>query len=263
MSKVQNQDDKNSLKKLLLQGYLKIEQILAQLNLIQPVSITVTQITKDYKYIRLADVQLTSENLRWDKTSAKKGNTVALRLKAGSFQQAIKQQKENQNFEKINNHFKIFIAPFREYQNENKTGWRINKGVLAETFERHWENAGHLQNFPYIPLQDNDIESRGRRWLMYRASSGSDPFFTGPDTLYSQVKTTRAALVSNVNTIINSLYGLLALLNDTNISKDKVDKIFKQKEFKDFPQKIYSGLSTEVQSQLQETFQKKGFNLTS
>lgn len=236
ISEVKQKKLDEELIKCLFQAYQDIEEILHNLKLIRQVSFSLTSIEPSgdgtYNYIRLSNTKLTSDSFYLDQASSKNGATLAIRLKQESLKEQIKQAKVEDDFEKINAHFQLFIEPFVNYQKAatTTTQWRINKGVLAETFERHWQNQGHKNQNPLI-LNNSDIQSIGQRWWMYRLSSGSDPFFTGPDTIYSQVKNINAALVSNVNTIISALYGLLGILNPENIkniSETTLKKIFAQ-----------------------------------
>lgn len=61
----------------------------------------------------------------------------------------------------------------------------------------------------------NDLESKGARWQMYRLSSGNAAYYTGPDTLYAQVKNANASLIDNVNTVLNTMDALIQLFDNT------------------------------------------------
>jgi hypothetical protein len=67
-----------------------------------------------------------------------------------------------------------------------KKGANINHGVVREAFELHLENLHNsLEDSENYQFKNCRMESVGKRWILYRYASGSDPYFTGPDTMFS------------------------------------------------------------------------------
>lgn len=229
---VERSQSKEEFINLIVEAYNLITQLLYQLGQINHINTTITFIDDSYNYFRLDNMELTAEYVFLDKKADSKGGGYSLRLDMAKLN-AIKAQKNQQKTQAaIAAHFQAFIAPFVAYQKVAKTGWKINKGVMAETFERHLENIlhGSIESF-----ESNDFESVGTRWQMYKASSGSDPFFTGPDTQLAQVKNANASLVSDARTVINAIEGILKITDaEGNLTKKKneLDKIFKQAKTK-------------------------------
>ena len=214
------------LTEAIVDTYKGILNILAEIKIIDKVSFSISYISDNYQYARL-DGDLSLKNFSLQRTAASKGAKYAIRINQASLKEKIEEAKRNENFQKLNSHFQNYIQMFRDYEAQqiNGTRWKINKGVLAETFERHLENQGGTQIF-----NDADFESKGRRWTMYRQSSGSDPFWTGPDTKYAQVKTTKASLVSNIDTVVNALYGMIQMMKHPDkLNEEILNNIFKQK----------------------------------
>lgn len=214
------------LTEAIINTYKGILNILAEIEIIDKVSFSISYISDNYQYARL-DGNLSLENFSLQKTAKSKGAKYAIRINQATLKQQIEAAKQKENFQRLNSHFQNYIQMFRDYEASqvNGTRWKINKGVLAETFERHLENQGGAQSF-----NDIDFESEGRRWTMYRQSSGSDPFWTGPDTKYAQVKTTKASLISNVDTVVNALYGMIQIMKHPDkLNEEILNNIFKQK----------------------------------
>lgn len=214
------------LTEAIINTYKGILNILTEIEIIDKVSFSISYISDNYQYARL-DGDLSLKNFSLQRTAKFKGAKYAIRINQASLKEKIEEVKRNENFQKLNSHFQNYIQMFRDYEASqiNGTRWKINKGVLAETFERHLENQGGAQLF-----NDTDFESVGRRWTMYRQSSGSDPFWTGPDTKYAQVKTTKASLISNIDTVVNALYGMIQMMKHPDkLNEEILNNIFKQK----------------------------------
>ncbi len=240
----------------ILDAYHLVLQILENLKLIRKTNFSLTFISDNYEYYRL-DGEISAENLYLDRSAESHGSTLSIRIRDTKFKQEIENKKQDLFYQKLSEHFRQFADPFIEYENNNNTNWKINKGVLAETFERHYEKFNH----PDQGNWNNDIESVGRRWLMYRQSSGSDPFFTGPDTVFSQVKTTNAALISNVDTVYTSLLGVEKILKDSINIKDKnIKKIFSQSQMNNkINSAIWDAAGEEGRAEIIKVFQEAGF----
>lgn len=145
-------------------------------------------------------------------------------------------------------HYRLFTEPYRKYV---QAGHKLNEGVYREAFEMHLENLHEgLKNIDIANYSFDGckMESWGRRWVMYRYASGSDPYFTGPDTKFSQVKAENASLISSIDTVLNTAkfiiekHGnskMLAILKDPKSSplaiKDNSD-------IRDFKEDIYNWL---------------------
>lgn len=224
----------------LLRAYELSTLILSKLELIHSVSTVVTCIDEDYSYFRLPNFNFKTEYVFLNRQASNKSggrDVFGLRLDQKAITKDIidKQKERTQAQIALSNHFTSFIAPFTEYEihARNTTGWKPNKGVLGETFERHLENSSHndIQS-----LLDNSIQhfgSYGERWVLYKKSSGSDPFFTGPDTQLSQVKNANASIISNIETLINTIEGILKIVNQDGTlkqTKEELSKVFNQAE---------------------------------
>ena len=250
----------------MLRAYELSTLILSELELIHSVSTVVTCIGRGYSYSRLPNFVFEAKYAFLNKQSSQKSGgrqVFGLRLNQKQIKQNIinKQKQKTQAQVALSNHFKSFIAPFVEYEIHAKstTRWKPNKGVLGETFERHLENVPHndIQS-----LLDNSIQhlgSYGERWILYKMSSGSDPFFTGPDTQLSQVKNINASIVSNIQTLINTIQGILRIVNSDgtlNKTKEELSSIFSQADTGfSMGQQIYEDLLANAPNQLKDILQ--------
>lgn len=219
---------------LITLAYEYTTKILAELGLIHSVKTVVTFIDDDYNYFKLDDIELNADYVFLDKKAESHGGDYSLRLNSSKLKELARQKQRSELDQIINAHFKNFIAPFVEYQAVAKTGWKPNKGVLGEAFERHLEQVQHNTLYDYLLL--TDFGSVGDRWQLYKQSSGSDPYFTGPDTEFAQVKNMNASLVSNVATVLNTLDGIIAMTDEeANIiaTKKQTKNLFKQAEVKE------------------------------
>ena len=212
--------DKNA--KIFYKLYKISEDLLSQLNLIKKVSFTFTYIDDEGNYYRATNLK--DVNIKYYLESREEGKYVSLRLKEAAMRQKIKKKYNND----LNKHFQEFSEPYYLYQSNNSHGWRMNKGVVAEAFERHWEELTHsLDNLENG--NPNHYGSEGHRWYLYRLSSGSDPYYTGPDTALSQVKNANASLLSDVNTCLRAceaLFRIEAGLENGKIADEEARKIF-------------------------------------
>ena len=242
----------------IINTYRGILNILTEIEIIDKVSFSVSYISNSYQYVRL-NGDLSLKNFSLQRTAKSKGAKYAIRINQASLKEKIEEAKRNENFQKLNSHFQNYIQMFRDYEAQqiNGTRWKINKGVLAETFERHLENQGGAQLF-----NDTDFESKGRRWTMYRQSSGSDPFWTGPDTKYAQVKTTKASLISNIDTVVNALYGMIQIMKHPDkLNEEILNDIFKQKNVEnEIDSAAWNTLDDIAKSVLKEELSDLGFN---
>lgn len=219
---------------LITSAYEYTTKILAELGLIHSVKTVVTFIDDDYNYFKLDNVELNANYVFLDKKSESHGGDYSLRLNASKLKELARQQQRSELDQVINSHFKNFIAPFVEYEAVSKTGWKPNKGVLGQAFERHLEQIRHDTANDYSSI--TDFGSVGDRWQLYKQSSGSDPYFTGPDTEFAQVKNMNASLVSNAATVLNTLDGIITMTDEkANIiaTEKQIKNLFKQAEVKE------------------------------
>lgn len=246
------------LTEAIINTYKGILNILTEIEIIDKVSFSISYISDNYQYARLSG-DLSLKNFSLQKTAKSKGAKYAIRINQATLKEQIEAAKRNENFQKLNSHFQNYIQMFRDYEAQqiNGTRWKINKGVLAETFERHLESQGGAQLF-----NDTDFESKGRRWTMYRQSSGSDPFWTGPDTKYAQVKTTKASLISNIDTVLNALYGMIQMMKHPDkLNEEILNDIFKQKNIENEISSIaWDALDDAARTALKEELSDLGFN---
>ncbi len=249
--------DKNLEEKFIAymtQAYELTTKILADLNFIHQIRTVVTSIGDDYSYFRIPNFQLKAEYLFLNKQASSRAKEFGLRINQSKINNLKNMQTMTQAEIALSNHFQAFIAPFIQYQQMaiNTTHWKVNKGVLGEAFERHLENVAHNA---VKDLQDNSIQhlgSIGYRWLLYKESSGSDPFFTGPDTELSQVKNANASIVSSLQTLINTIEGILVIVDqngELTKPREDLEKIFKQA---DFTLKMSQAFYEDLQSQAPE-----------
>lgn len=246
-------DKKDLITQYILEGYYLTSEILQQLNLIDKVNYVFTYIDDKGNYTRLGDIHLTIDNVRLEAASSKRGH-YSLRLKQSSLLAQKRTEEEKEKDIIINRHFQKFSEPFYKHEKAG-TGWKINKGVLAETFERHWENLNHsFENVSNV--HENDIESVGTRWWMYRQSSGNAAYYTGPDTMHSQVKNANASFIDNLNTVLNTMSAILIIVNPQQQVPELAEKL--KKAFQASPEKptlnrkIWDNLSDEVKNEIKQ-----------
>ena len=240
----------------ILRSYHLTSKILQQLGLIKEVKYTFTFIDNNGNFIRAEDMVLDISDVRLE--AASKGRGYSIRLKQESIKAKINATSTSaETNARINMHFQKFAEPFYAHQNKSSTNWKINKGVLAETFERHWENLQHsIEHLENIHDSSPDLESVGTRWLMYRQSSGSDPYFTGPDTMYAQVKNANASFVDNIDTVLNTMRAIIQITENANNIPNLVQKL--EKAFMTSPEK--KNISSKIWNDLDKITQKEIIN---
>lgn len=191
-----------------------------------------------------------SEYLRIERVASKRGGSFGLRFMGDTVMAQMKRtiasnEKEAQTARQLYEHYQSFTASYRAW------GGKVNEGVMREAFELHLEkmHASLNQDGSFNP--SCDMESEGRRWVMYRHASGSDPYFTGPDTALSQVKAENASLVSNIDTVLNTAEFIVQ--HGLTISTENLKTALKTKsgdEIKDFSSKIWKHLDKSVQDEI-------------
>lgn len=261
---IYNKEDQSKnvlIEKSILEGYHLTSIILQELGFIDKVLYTFTYIDNKGNYHRAGDMELTLDAVKLEAASSKRGY-VSLRLQESIIKQQIAAKTTEEVQIAINNHYQHFVQMYYDYENNNNTGWTVSnkRGILAEVFERHWENMHHMIDGDINQFNKNnignDLESKGKRWLMFRESSGNAPYYTGPDTLYSQVKNANASLIDNVNTVLNAMDAVIKLVDDSINIKNlafKIKRAFSASESTaKFPRAIWDGLEEDVKQQIKE-----------
>lgn len=233
---LQDAKQRNRIGQLIFEAYELTSMVLGNLGLIDPIHYTFTYTSKKGNvFYRASDMKIDPNTdlkfeLRNDQT------TLVIRLKTAQMRHKIMaaQYGKEDGAQLVANHYRKFIEPFLEGEKRSSTGWRMNAGVAAEAFERHWEQMRHSIQPPNIT--DQDLGSEGYRWVLYRQSSGSDPYYTGPDTAEAQVKNANASIISNADTVINTIRAVLVMADDQTSPgaiaeiAEKYRQAFQQKE---------------------------------
>lgn len=233
--------------------------LLSDLNFHNPVSMVLYYQDKDYGMQRIQNFKLTPEMIDYEfrgKTSQKnqymrlKLNVTTIRQEIASLTQI--KQKYQQN---ISNHYEAFrklLTPKRGSK------WQPNEGIVVEAFERHWEKI-HEQTEEFI----NDVLTRKEVWALYVLSSSNAPYYSGADTDNAQVKALNASLISNVNTVLNTMESLI-LLFEQEVSPQEVPvllnsyyKAFSAREDKTtISKKLQDAMGKQLTKEVQNYFAK-------
>jgi hypothetical protein len=59
-------------------------------------------------------------------------------------------------------------------------------------------------------------------------SSGNDPYYTGPDTANAQVKNANASIISNADTVLNTIEAVLKLTQAKTTSMEEAQRLKEQ-----------------------------------
>lgn len=219
-SKTVLEELQNTLKPLILEAYELTSQILQDLNIISTVRVVMTHHTKT-SFTRVANFELTADDVVLE---LRKG-ALALRVASSKVREKVMGGKtaREQSQTDISKHYRLFVADLQ------KTAVKPNWGVVAEAFERHWEQ---LEQHKVSP----DWGGEGNAWQLYHASTGSAAYYTGPDTELSQVKSTNASIVSNINIVLNTMKAILQMARTQVIDPSNIGRI-KNQYLKAFKQK--------------------------
>ena len=220
-SKAKLAELQTTLKPLILDAYKLTSQILQDLNIISSVRVVMTHRTKT-SFTRVENFHIDYE----DVTLELRNGALALRFVSKNVREKVmggKTAKEQAETE-ISKHYQRFVSDLQ------KTAVKPNWGVVAEAFERHWEQLERHT------ITSSDWGTDGDAWQLYHLSSGSDPYYTGPDTELSQVKSTNASVVSNINTVLNTIKAILKMAQTQVLDSSNMDKV-KQQYLKAFQQK--------------------------
>lgn len=212
-------DETQQIINLSYEAYELTMSILSDLRYITNVNVSFVHNTKT-KYARATNLSIpVGDASKYFHLEVQDG---ALRLRTTSTQMRKTIVEEAQSHaiasKIVEQHYQHFIQPYI-----SRDGWKPNWGVVAEAFERHWEMLSHSLEKPES-IKPGDVGSVGDRWVLYRLSSGNDPFYTGPDTEMSQVKNTRASILSDLSTLINAMQAIITLLNSRHkLSQEKLE----------------------------------------
>ena len=149
-------------------------------------------------------------------------------------------------YDVVSNHYKDFKKTLSD---QTDGASNVNEGYIVEAFERHWEDYGHQLE----PLKINDNGSKYEPIVYWILSKNNTPFYSGPDTLYSQVKNKNASLVSNINTVLNAAKAIQEVINNPNLFEN-FQKAFepKKQQVKKFSKDFWGNLTETMQQQIKE-----------
>lgn len=256
---VNRQNDYSKISKLILEAYHLTVNILSNVGLISKVNYVVTYQT-DKEFYRFADFPIDANAMTYEiRGENKNKQRLVLRMNESYVKSKIKKD-DNANW--ISEHYRQFIQPFKEAEekssNRRKYKFKMNAGVAAEAFERHWENLQHQLDHPSPNFNLEVKNPVGYAWILYKQSSGNAPYYTGPDTLYSQVKNSNASIISNVDTVLNTMEAVIQMgeenidTNEIESVKEQYKKAFQAKDgdISNFSKKITMNIDKEAQKQI-------------
>lgn len=260
---VKNIKDLVKIGNFIFEAYELTSQILQDLNIIDPVTYTVTYSSKSgNNFMRQSNFTISPEDLQYEIRGKSKGQEIlVIRLKQSVIRQKLLKSQSGLERQWVNLHYQNFVSPYKEAQKKSSRGWKVNWGVASEAFERHWEELFHSID---KPIMSNDFGSIGHIWQLYKQSSGSDPYYTGPDTALAQVKNANASIISNADTVLNTLQAVLKLITtkvDASAAaelKNQYLQAFKQKpEKKQISEDIWEAIDETARNELLNAFGAK------
>lgn len=243
----------NKIGPLIYEAYQLTSKILQDLKIIPPVNYTFTFYGKQ----GFGRADTLSINPETDLTYEIHRNTLIIRLKESEIKHKILSNQQNSNTAWVSEHYEKFIEPLKYA--ESKGRFKLNWGVASEAFERHWEELSHQVESPKL----DDFGGIGRIWYLYRISSGNDPYYTGPDTALSQVKNANASIISNADTVLNTIQAVLTLIHAKTDSPQEAQRLkeqyslsFKQKssQVNTISRDIWDSMEEDVQQELLKEF---------
>ena len=258
---VNKQNDYSKISRLILEAYHLTTNILSNVGLISKVNYVITYQT-DKDFYRLTDIPIDENAMTYEIRGEDKGKTrLVLRMNESYIRSKVNEKKNNNDINWVSAHYKEFIQPFKDAEKRSskrrKYKFKMNAGVAAEAFERHWENLHHQLDKPSINYNLAVQNPIGYAWVLYKQSSRNAPYYTGPDTLYSQVKNSNASIISNVDTVLNTMEAVIQMGeenisgNELNKIKEQYKKAFKAKEGKlKIPKKIMMNVDKEAKEQI-------------
>lgn len=250
----------NKVGPLIYEGYMLTSKILQELGIINPVDYTFTY-NGPSGFMRAKNLFIDPYK---DLTYEVHRGALIVRLKESNIKNKILENQASHNISWVAEHYNKFMQPLQEAERKGK--FKINQGVASEAFERHWEEMQHQ-----IEYENKDnFGGIGRIWYLYRISSGNDPYYTGPDTAISQVKNANASIISNADTVLNTIQAVLKLIY-TKAESTEEALALKQKYAQSFAQKndqtqkiskdIWDSVDEEAQKLIIEQFGSKNVNI--
>lgn len=243
----------NKIGPLIYEGYMLTSKILQELGIINPVNYTFTY-NGPSGYMRAQNLLIDPQK---DLTYEVHRGALIIRLKEANIKNKILENQASHNTAWVAKHYKEFMKPLQ--QAESKGKFKINQGVASEAFERHWEEYQHqIEN-----SRLDNFGGSGRIWYLYRISSGNDPYYTGPDTAVSQVKNANASIISNADTVLNTIQAVLKLIYTKTNSmeeamnlKNQYSQAFRQKsaETQKISKTIWDSVDNETREMIKQAF---------
>lgn len=243
------------------QAYELTSKILQTLRLNPEYHITVSYSTPSgKKFYRQSNFKLTKEHTfgevrhTYDKNGQIVGNYLSIKLKTTKINQELKKYwKDKKDLLKaISKHYQNFSNIFIT------KNWRPkNLGIVAEAFERHWEIQNHTED-PKNLKQFNKKINKAEAWKLYLLSSGRDPYYTGPDTINSQVKKSNASLISDIDTVLNTILAIKNMFTEEIMGGGKKQQQ-KLREYKNaFKSKnTFGKINEELEAAILESLEKE------
>lgn len=251
----------NKVGPLIYEAYMLTSKILQELGIIHSVDYTFTY-NGPSGFMRAKNLHVDPQK---DLTYEVHRGALIVRLKESNIKNKILENQASHNVSWVAEHYNKFMEPLRAA--ESKGRFRINQGVASEAFERHWEELQHQLE---QENQDN-FGGVGKIWYLYRISSGNDPYYTGPDTAASQVKNANASIISNADTVLNTIQAVLKLIHtkttsveEAQVLKNQYAQSFMQKtsETQKISRDIWDSVDKDVQKMIMEQFGATGMTLT-
>lgn len=269
--KLKDTNIKNMIIQSITKLYFLTEQYFSELGLITKPQFQMTAIIDDMYIQANFETELLQSSTNF--LSLGEGDRGKISLKfdtnkvVNRLRDSVQQDLESiEQAKKLYNHYTKFSTPFRRVNNK---GGYINWGYVREAFERHLENLHRSFNGDINNFQECKMESVGQRWILYRYSSGSDPYFTGPDTESSQVKAENASLVGDIDTVLNTARFILLEASGQlkkDVGKEQIVEALKTQnlnEISTFSKKLWNYLSKTAQDTVENELGKvKGLKFT-
>lgn len=199
---------------LIYEAYYLTSKILQELGIIPSVGYTFTYHGNNTFY-RSQNVVIDPQK---DLNFELHRESLVIRLKEAEIKNKILANQSEKNVSWVSDHYQNFIEPLKKAKSEK---FKLNYGIVSEAFERHWEELHHSLENP----KDDDFGGVGHIWKLYWESSGNDPYYTGPDTVLSQVKNANASIISNADTVLNTLQAVLVLINTKTTSLEEANAL--------------------------------------
>lgn len=251
----------NKIGPLIYEGYMLTSKILQELGIINPVDYTFTY-NGPSGFMRAKNLHIDPQK---DLAYEVHRGALIIRLKESNIKNKILENQVSHNIAWVAEHYSKFMKPLQEAESKGK--FKINQGVASEAFERHWEELQHQIEHE----NQDDFGGIGRIWYLYRISSGNDPYYTGPDTATSQVKNANASIISNADTVLNTIQAVLKLIYTKTSSIEEAQALkaqyaqsFTQKtaETQKISRDIWDSVDRDVQEMIMQQFGAKNATLT-